>query len=105
MSNHNEHAFANRLKEKRKETGMMQKQFAEVLGVKNTTYCNWENGKAFPNILELKMICEKLQVSADYLLDIPFIQPLKKDLSEQEIETFKNVLSRCHITVCINEQK
>ena len=40
------------LKEIRKKTGLTQAQFAEKLGVRRATICDWENGKSIPAFLE-----------------------------------------------------
>lgn len=41
------------------------------LGYHQTQFARYERGEITMNIINLKNICEKLQLSADYLLDLP----------------------------------
>ena len=56
-----------RLKEIREQQHLTQKEFAKKIGVSAKTVINWENG-APPSIQNLKELCFRLHVSADYLL-------------------------------------
>jgi len=47
-----------------------QLQLAALLGVRQSQVSNWLNGKSLPGYYSIRMICTKLGVSADTLLEI-----------------------------------
>ena len=57
------------LKSLRKQSGMTQKQVAEHLGVVESCYANWEQGRTEPNIETLRKLCDLFVVNADDLLN------------------------------------
>lgn len=57
------------LKSLRKQSGMTQKQVAEHLGVVESCYANWEQGRTEPNIETLRKLCDLFTVNADDLLN------------------------------------
>lgn len=59
-----------RLKTLRKEKELSQKQLAEILNTTNSSICDWESGRAEPNIEMLIRISEFFGVSVDYLLGL-----------------------------------
>ena len=59
--------FARRIYELRKERNMNQEQFADYIGSSRATVGSYENGGA-PEAFVLARICEKLNVSSDYML-------------------------------------
>lgn len=42
----------------RANTGMTQTEFAKAIGVNETTVLNWEKGRTFPRLPELKKISD-----------------------------------------------
>ena len=60
--------FCTNLKNIRIEMGYTQKQVAEKLGVVESCYANWEQGRTEPNISTLRQLGEIFNVSVDYLL-------------------------------------
>ncbi len=59
--------FAQRLREFRNEAGLSQKKFGEYLGLKSTSYPNYEKYNTYPKIEDLKKIAIMLDISLDYL--------------------------------------
>lgn len=57
-----------KLKEIRESTGMNKKEFAEYIGMKYTTYNNYETGAREPSSDFLILISSKFDVSVDYIL-------------------------------------
>ncbi|MCL2570405.1 MAG: helix-turn-helix domain-containing protein [Firmicutes bacterium] len=51
-------------------SNLNQMEVSEMLGVRQSQVSNWINGKSLPGYYSIKMICEKLKVSADFLLEI-----------------------------------
>jgi len=56
------------LKELMKSRSLNQLQLAKLLGIRQSQISNWLNGKSLPGYYSLKLLCEKLKVSADALL-------------------------------------
>ena len=61
--------FGEKLKEARKEAGLSQEQFAEKMGVSRSAVAKWESDKGMPDVANLKVMAQLLDVSVDYLLD------------------------------------
>lgn len=61
--------FGEKLKKARKEAGLSQEQLAEKLSVSRSAVAKWESGKGMPDVNNLKVIAQLLDVSVDYLLD------------------------------------
>lgn len=73
-----------RIKSARESRGYSQKEFAQLIGAKNTTVSNWEKGLTRPDADTLASICRALDVSADELLDI-VIEHMAVTPQEREI--------------------
>ena len=61
--------FCQNLKSARIQSGMTQKQVALRLGVVESCYANWEQGRTEPSVTALRQICDILSVTADELLN------------------------------------
>ena len=61
--------FGEKLKEARKKAGLSQEQFAEKMSVSRSAVAKWEAGNGMPDINNLKVLAQLLDVSLDYLLD------------------------------------
>ena len=59
-----------KLKEIRERTGMNKKEFASFIGIKYTTYNNYETGEREPGSDFLILISQKFDVSIDYILGL-----------------------------------
>ncbi len=60
--------FKNRLKELRIENGLLQKDIAQYLNVRNTTISAWETGDNEPDIYTLIKLAKFFKVTIDYLV-------------------------------------
>lgn len=60
--------FCKNLKETRKSCGMTQKEVAEKLGVVESCYANWEQGRTEPSIEMLRKLSKIFSVSIDDLI-------------------------------------
>lgn len=85
-----------KLHEIRERTGMNKKEFAEYIGVKYTTYNNYETGAREPDSDFLIMISRKFNVSADFILglqeDKEILYSYELKSSEYEhIEKYRNL--------------
>ena len=58
-----------KLKEARKQASLSQEQLAEKLGVSRSAVAKWETDNGIPDVGNLKVIAQLLNVSIDYLLD------------------------------------
>lgn len=61
--------FCENLKNARKFCNLTQKQVAEKLGVVESCYANWEQGRTEPNIEMLRNICNIFGISIDELVN------------------------------------
>jgi Predicted transcriptional regulators len=61
--------FGEKLKEARKSAGLSQEQFAEKMSVSRSAVAKWETDKGMPDVNNLKVMAQLLNVSVDYLLD------------------------------------
>lgn len=61
--------LGNKLKEARKQFGWSQEELANKLYVSRAAIAKWETDVGIPDMFNLKMISNLLQVSIDYLLD------------------------------------
>ncbi|KXT83509.1 transcriptional regulator, Cro/CI family [Streptococcus oralis] len=59
--------FPQRLKELRLKKGLTQTELGEKVGVKQSTFTNWENGKREPSFENLIKLADLLDVSLDWL--------------------------------------
>ena len=59
-----------RLRAARKSKGMTQAALADLLGISQPAYFQFESGKRTPNVPMVIKLCRALDVSADYLLGI-----------------------------------
>ena len=62
--------FGSRLKKIRLERNMTEYELAKLLNVSDRTISKWEHGISSPDIISLKDIVTKLNVSTDYLLGL-----------------------------------
>ena len=61
--------LGNIIKEKRKETGLSQENFANKIGIDRTYYSAIENGKHNLSILQIKKIADGLNIKISELLE------------------------------------
>ena len=71
--------LGNKIAQKRKDLGMTQIEFADMLSVTRQTVSRWEAGTVMPDIDKIGDIASILHVSCDYLL--------KDDIKEETQET------------------
>ena len=70
--------FTTRLKELRKEYGLLQKELAHKIGSKRGTVAAWETGR-MPERMALTRLADLFNVSTDYLLGRTDTRGIKKD--------------------------
>ena len=61
--------FCNNLKAARKECGYTQKEVAVRLGVVESCYANWEQGRTEPSIESLRNLGDILKVDLETLIN------------------------------------
>ncbi len=81
-----------KLKEIREKTGMNKKEFADYIGIKYTTYNNYETEAREPASDFLILISTKFDVSIDYLLGMQDTKDITHayQLKSSEFEHIKN---------------
>ena len=81
----NMNELGNKIAKKRKDIGITQIEFAEMLNVTRQTVSRWEAGTVMPDIDKISDIAEILHVSCDYLL--------KDEVSDEE-QVINGTISR-----------
>jgi transcriptional regulator with XRE-family HTH domain len=61
--------FGEKLKKSRNEAGLSQEKLAEMIMVSRSAIAKWETDKGMPDISNLKLLAQALNISIDYLLD------------------------------------
>ena len=94
--------FPERLKELRLKKGLAQKEIAEVFGIKQPNYQQWESGKRNPTSETLEKFADFFGVSMDYLAgkeeedELAEVELLfrttSEGLTEEEKEVFRKEL-------------
>jgi len=74
-----------RLKVVRKSLNLTQQEFADLLGIKRTSYASYETGRVVPTAPFLKLICNKYNISEKWLVN---------GIGEMYIETDDSVLNQ-----------
>ena len=71
------------LRKKRNENNITQEELAEMIFVSRQTISNWENGKSYPDIKSLILLCDIYNISLDKLVrgDVKLMQ---KEISESQ---------------------
>ncbi len=90
--------FGNKLKEARIAKKLKQSELGELLGLKNTTISNWEQGISNPDVEIIGKLCEILDVSADYFFENLASKEILS-FSEKEIIKKYRILDNHGITV------
>lgn len=60
--------IGNQIKKIRREKGLSQAELAEKVGVSDKTISKWETGIALPNLMDVKSLCDALDIRIDNLL-------------------------------------
>lgn len=82
--------LSTRIKSLRKINGYTQKEFADLLGVVQTTVANYENGIRIPDAEKLSKIASLLHITVDYLLGTDE-RPLSKKEDNARFMDFKSL--------------
>ncbi len=72
------------LKEARKRMGYTQEQLADALCIKKSTICNWENGRAFPQMIQAILLTKLLNRTIEEL----FYDAVKEAVKKREESGF-----------------
>ncbi len=76
--------YDNRLRQIRERIGIPQKEVAKYLGLQNTTYCDYENGKQTIPLKHLIKACDYFNVSLDYIFEFTDNKKYQKMKKEYE---------------------
>ena len=77
--------LSNKIKALRKEKKQTQQNMADLLGVRRSTYGEYERGKILPPMDKLKIIAEHFEVSVDFLIGN------EEPTEEKEIDVSNNL--------------
>ncbi len=83
----------------RKERGLSQKEFAELIGASNSRVSNWEQGRNGPDADMLADICRVLKVTPSELLDIHLSED---DVTHQEWKVLRAYRQKPELQQAVN---
>lgn len=84
MKNYQLRAVPNSLRHFRKQSGLKQREVAEILDIKNTsTISRWENGHYVPHIINLVKLAVLYRTMIDAIY-IDFRMEMKKEIRKKE---------------------
>ncbi len=66
--------ISQKISEIRKARSLTQEQLGAKLGISSQAVSKWEKGESMPDIMLLPSLCEILGITADALLEVPFLQ-------------------------------
>jgi transcriptional regulator with XRE-family HTH domain len=102
-----------RIKEKRKENSLSQKDLAEKVGIDNSQFSKIESGKLLPTISQLVEICSILNESMDWIvlgkksspdqMDIVDMQTKHIEIQEKYIKSLERELEVLKNNLRFNE--
>ena len=78
----------NQIKKYRQSINLTQEELAEKIYVTRQTVSNWENGKNYPDLNSLIMLCDLFNISLDILVKGDVIQ-MKKQVVQDDVRKFK----------------
>ncbi len=61
-------SFADNLRQIRKEKGLSQEEFAEIMNVSRQAVSKWEQGDGYPEVEKLLLLSNKLNISLDSIM-------------------------------------
>lgn len=71
------------LRKKRNENNITQEELAEMIFVSRQTISNWENGKSYPDIKSLILLCDIYNISLDELVRGD-VKLMRKEISKNQ---------------------
>lgn len=77
------------IREARKASKLTQKEVANIIGVSESAYCGYETGKRQPDAIKLGAIARALNVSGNYLLDLPEKNKTPPEISPEALMVAK----------------
>ena len=73
--NHEIPIFSKRLKQCREQKGYTISRFACYVNISKSLLSSYENGRCYPTVKNLQIICNFLNISSDYLLGVDLSVP------------------------------
>ncbi|PGZ57875.1 hypothetical protein COE58_24330 [Bacillus cereus] len=94
-----------KIHEKLKELRKLE-NLAEIICVSRQTISNWENGKSYPDIQSLLLLCEAYNISLEQLVGEDIIE-MKRNVKEREmyLHSFMLLTSVILFSICITSVK
>lgn len=79
--------LAENLKKARKNSGYSQDEVATKLSITRQSISKWETGRAYPDVISLKLLCDLYDISMDEIIkDDEIIQKKKKEIIQEKEE-------------------
>lgn len=92
--------FAQRLQQMREKSGYKQKDFAQKINIRPSTYNGYESGSHEPNSDVLTLIATELSCSIDYLLGLSDFEEEQPEKNKSKAEMY--IPSEEHRLLLIN---
>lgn len=79
-----------KIRQLRKEKGLLQSDVAKMLNIPTSTYSGYEQGAATPSIFTIIKLADFYNVSLDYLMDRPY--SALGYVPEEKLDTLKRLV-------------
>lgn len=97
----NMYSFDTKIRKLRLDSGLTQKELADILNVSQQTISQWENRSTVPDALTIISISKYFNVSSDYLLGLNvankrhYIKQVKinRNFKKSELEQVRSILN------------
>ena len=80
-----------RLKKMRKQANLTQDNLAELIHVSRQTISNWENGKSYPDLQSLLLLCKVYDISLNQLVEEDVVE-MKRNVFKGKMYFFSFLL-------------
>ena len=78
-----------RIKKIRKDSGLTQTEFGEIIGATQFLVTSYENGRSVPDSARMMLICEKFNVNPEWLENGGDAEPYKASLGARLVSVLR----------------
>lgn len=88
----NKEIFSRNLRRYISQSGKTQKEIAKAVGVGQSTFCDWVNGRIYPRMNKVQLLAEYFGIKkSDLVEDVNFSKSEISDKQQELIDLFQQV--------------